>query len=195
MLHQLQLQQERLVLDTETYLDEHLIQHLRKFRRRVRPRCRRSHSRFNDAGILAVGAVGGGRPSPSPGYALMARRRGGHWARPRKGEARLTTASIVHHRFWVETSSTDAAGTTVSGVPGVTHAGPGSRTPRRRSAGRGSGRASMRIVLALSGGYTERSAGPGSGDREGVRAARSTGHGGRRGRRRPPPRGGGARPA
>jgi biopolymer transport protein ExbB/TolQ len=29
LLHQLQLQQERLVLDTETYLDEHLIQHLR----------------------------------------------------------------------------------------------------------------------------------------------------------------------
>jgi biopolymer transport protein ExbB/TolQ len=28
LLHQLQLQQERLVLDTETYLDEHLIQHL-----------------------------------------------------------------------------------------------------------------------------------------------------------------------
>lgn len=29
LLHQLQLHQERLVLDTETYLDEHLIQHLR----------------------------------------------------------------------------------------------------------------------------------------------------------------------
>jgi biopolymer transport protein ExbB/TolQ len=29
VLHQLQLQQERLVLDTETYVDEHLIQHLR----------------------------------------------------------------------------------------------------------------------------------------------------------------------
>lgn len=29
VLHQLQLQQERLVLDTETYLDQHLIQHLR----------------------------------------------------------------------------------------------------------------------------------------------------------------------
>ncbi len=29
VLHQLQLQQERLVLDTETYLDRHLIQHLR----------------------------------------------------------------------------------------------------------------------------------------------------------------------
>ncbi len=29
LLHQLQLQQERLVLDTETYLDHHLIQHLR----------------------------------------------------------------------------------------------------------------------------------------------------------------------
>ena len=29
LLHQLQLQQERLVLDTETYLDEHLIRHLR----------------------------------------------------------------------------------------------------------------------------------------------------------------------
>ncbi len=29
LLHQLQLQQERLVLDTETYLDQHLIQHLR----------------------------------------------------------------------------------------------------------------------------------------------------------------------
>ncbi len=28
LLHQLQLQQERLVLDTETYLDDHLIQHL-----------------------------------------------------------------------------------------------------------------------------------------------------------------------
>lgn len=28
LLHQLQLQQERLVLDTETYLDQHLIQHL-----------------------------------------------------------------------------------------------------------------------------------------------------------------------
>ncbi|MFQ5766628.1 MAG: MotA/TolQ/ExbB proton channel family protein [Acidobacteriota bacterium] len=28
LLHQLQLQQERLVLDTETYIDEHLIQHL-----------------------------------------------------------------------------------------------------------------------------------------------------------------------
>jgi biopolymer transport protein ExbB/TolQ len=29
LLHQLQLQQERLVLDTETYIDGHLIQHLR----------------------------------------------------------------------------------------------------------------------------------------------------------------------
>ncbi len=29
VLHQLQLRQERLVLDTETYLDQHLIQHLR----------------------------------------------------------------------------------------------------------------------------------------------------------------------
>ncbi len=29
LLHRLQLQQERLVLDTETYLDEHLIQHMR----------------------------------------------------------------------------------------------------------------------------------------------------------------------
>jgi biopolymer transport protein ExbB/TolQ len=29
LLHQLQLQQERLVLETETYLDQHLIQHLR----------------------------------------------------------------------------------------------------------------------------------------------------------------------
>ncbi len=29
LIHQLQLHQERLVLDTETYLDEHLIQHLR----------------------------------------------------------------------------------------------------------------------------------------------------------------------
>jgi hypothetical protein len=28
LLHQLQLQQERLVLDTETYLDQQLIQHL-----------------------------------------------------------------------------------------------------------------------------------------------------------------------
>jgi hypothetical protein len=28
LLHQLQLQQERLVLDTESYLDQHLIQHL-----------------------------------------------------------------------------------------------------------------------------------------------------------------------
>ena len=28
LLHQLQLQQERLVLDTEIYLDQHLIQHL-----------------------------------------------------------------------------------------------------------------------------------------------------------------------
>ena len=28
LLHQLQQQQERLVLDTETYVDEHLIQHL-----------------------------------------------------------------------------------------------------------------------------------------------------------------------
>jgi hypothetical protein len=29
LLYRLQLQQERLVLDTETYVDEHLIQHLR----------------------------------------------------------------------------------------------------------------------------------------------------------------------
>jgi biopolymer transport protein ExbB/TolQ len=29
LIHQLQLHQERLVLDTETYIDEHLIQHLR----------------------------------------------------------------------------------------------------------------------------------------------------------------------
>ena len=71
LLHQLQLQQERLVLDTETYVDEHLIQHLQVSCLRARTRDHRGprdqrRRPPHGGGLPTEPAAGGGQPRLRP---------------------------------------------------------------------------------------------------------------------------------
>ena len=101
LLHQLQLQQERLVLDTGTYLDRYLIRHLRVPAGPGRPRAVALLAlELHDAGILAKREGQCEAPRSSPGYVMV------DGDRLLAGEAARESSRMrprhVDSRFWSE---------------------------------------------------------------------------------------------